>query len=138
METPLDEEREEAPSVPLAEERDGALKPNNLFSFDWSHFPDDPIPPNDRREPFTKVGVGPTEPSQDPYFIFTSIWDADIMKRIVKETNKYAQDVASHRMRNNTLGPQSRISNWYDTNINEMYSYFAIILAMGMVIKSKI
>ncbi|KAI5636930.1 transposase IS4 domain-containing protein [Phthorimaea operculella] len=42
------------------------------------------------------------------------------------------------RIDDGTLLPRSRICDWTDTNLDEMYTYFAIILAMGIVINSKL
>ncbi|KAI5651899.1 transposase IS4 domain-containing protein [Phthorimaea operculella] len=127
-----------SPDVALSKDVDGALRPNDLFHFEWRSFPDPPIPANERREPFTQAVVGPTKPCQDPYINFVSIWDTEIMEHIVTETNKYAQGIILQRIHDNSLCPRSRILEWENTCVNELYTYFAIILATGIVVKSKL
>ncbi|XP_045776021.1 piggyBac transposable element-derived protein 4-like [Maniola jurtina] len=117
----------------------GATMAHDFFAFKWKKFCDLPeLLERDRREPFSHVGVGPTTPCEDGYQIFTSIWDKKIMNHIAMETNRYAQEVAWGKMVNHKLGPHSRICSWQDTTPDELYTYMAIILAMGNVIKTKL
>lgn len=106
--------------------------------FDWRDFPNPLLSARMRREPFLVANVGPTTPEVDPYLIFTQIWDRPIMKHIAAETNRYAQQVASQMFASNNLHPHSRISQWHDTTPDELYVYFGLILAMGIVVKSRI
>lgn len=144
METPLDldENADGDPASIAATAADVSLstteQPCDLFHFDWRAFPNPPIPPESRRETFSVTNVGPTTPCADPYAIFVEIWDRPIMEHIAFQTNKYAQQVASQMMVNHTLRPRSRISRWYDTTVDELYVYFGIILAMGIVVKSRL
>lgn len=34
--------------------------------------------------------------------------------------------------------PNSRITRWQNTDVNEVYTYFAIVLAIGVVVKSRL
>lgn len=151
METPLDQDEDgvggdTAPAAESASTNDSTpadvpttvtRQPWRLYDFFWRAFPDSPILPKLRRETFSASNVGPTTPHDDPYDIFVDIWDRQIMEHIVSETNKYAQNVAAQMLDNNTLKPKSRISQWYDTTVDELYVLFGIILAMGIVVKSR-
>lgn len=59
------------------------------------------------------------------------------MEYIASETNRYAQEVAAQMVQNNCIHPDSRITKWFDTTSDELYVYFAIVLAMGVVVKSR-
>ncbi|KAJ8704564.1 hypothetical protein PYW07_011752 [Mythimna separata] len=148
METPLDEDAAEEPApatntVPEDLEPADVLpkmtqQPRDLYDFEWRDFPTTPIPPEWRREAFSESNVGPTTPCADPYEIFIQIWDQQFMEYIASETNKYAQQVVSGMLENHSLRPTSRICHWQDTNASELYVYFALILAMGVVVKTRI
>lgn len=112
-------------------------QPWSLYDFEWRPFPNDPISPELRRETFSNNNVGPTTPCADPYETFVQIWDRQIMEHIASETNKYAQQLVSQMLENNILHPRSRISRWRDTTIDELYVYFGLILAMGVVVKTR-
>ncbi|KAJ8709378.1 hypothetical protein PYW07_009204 [Mythimna separata] len=58
------------------------------------------------------------------------------MEHIVSETNKYAQQVVSQMLENHSLHPKSRICKWRDTTVDELFVFFGIILAMGVVVKT--
>lgn len=60
------------------------------------------------------------------------------MELNVRETNIYAQQLATTMLDDGTIRPKSRITRWQDTNVNELYTYLAIVLAMGVVIKSRL
>lgn len=107
------------------------------FDFQWRPFPRPQIQPELRREIFSQNSCGPTVPYADPYEAFIAIWDRPIMEYIAGETNKYAQFVAEV-MLTQGIAPGSRITKWKDTSADELYTYFAIILATGIVIKSRL
>lgn len=106
--------------------------------FNWKKFPDPPIPPEERREFFSNIDCGSTAPFPTPYDAFVAIWDNEIMQHIVIETNKYAQHLANIKIAEGTLGPTSRIKDWTDTNADELYVLFAIMLGMGIVVKGNL
>ncbi|KAJ8706824.1 hypothetical protein PYW07_012902 [Mythimna separata] len=115
-------------------------QPRSLYDFDWRPFTKTLIPPVSRRESFSDINVGPTIPSVDPYEIFINIWDRQFMEYIASETNRYAQQKAASMLdgHRHSLGPSSRINHWKDTTADELYVYFALIIGMGIVGKSRI
>lgn len=60
------------------------------------------------------------------------------MEYIASESNTYAQQYAAKLMNDSNLHPGSRICEWKDTSVDELYTYFAIVLAMGVVVKSRL
>lgn len=60
------------------------------------------------------------------------------MENIASETNKYAQQLAEQLIESQALYPSSRICDWKETSADELYVFFAIISAMGIVAKSRI
>ncbi|XP_047036366.1 piggyBac transposable element-derived protein 4-like [Helicoverpa zea] len=113
-------------------------QPWRLYDFNWREFPNPPPSPESRREFFSNINVGPTTPHADPYDIFIEIWDRQIMEHIASETNRYARQVVSQMCNSNQLFPRSRIIRWYDTTADELYVYFGLNLAMGIVSKSRL
>ncbi|XP_045783493.1 piggyBac transposable element-derived protein 4-like [Maniola jurtina] len=77
-----------------------------------------------RREKFDNNNVGPTKAYANPYEAFTAIWDQKIMEHIVTETNRYAR--------------QSKIQQWQDTTIDEMYVYFGLIVSTTTIVNDVI
>ncbi|RVE41600.1 hypothetical protein evm_013748 [Chilo suppressalis] len=111
--------------------------PTRLFDFEWVPHGATPICPVSRRESFGGQ-CGPTRgPIASAYEAFVSIWDRSIMDHIVQQTNKYAQDYATHLLETGQMGPCSRINRWCDTNVYELYTYLAIVMAMGILIKAR-
>lgn len=104
-------------------------QPRSFYDFEWREFSPVPIHPESRRERFSQTNVGPTAPSTDPYEIFMFIWDRQFMEHIVSD------NVASHMIDTGLLLPQSRISSWIDTDVDELYCFFGMILAMGSLVK---
>lgn len=67
-------------------------------------------------------------------YIFKHIFDEDLVQHIVEETNKFY-----HFLVNNTvLSKHSKLGKWKDTNLNEMYIFFALMLLMPHVKKNNI
>ncbi|RVE47894.1 hypothetical protein evm_007408 [Chilo suppressalis] len=112
--------------------------PTRLYDFKWVPHGATPICPVSRRESF--VGqCGPTRgPIASAYEAFVSIWDRPIMDHIVQQTNKYAQGYATHLLETGQMGPNSRINRWCDTNVDEVYTYLAIVIAMGIIVKPRL
>ncbi|KAF9424426.1 hypothetical protein HW555_000565 [Spodoptera exigua] len=113
-------------------------RPWSVNDFEWSAFPNPPIPPESRREMFCESNVGPTTQSVDPYDIFIAIWDRQFIEYIASETNRYAQQVTTQMLDNNKFCLNSRINQWRDTTADELYVYFGLILGMGIVVKSRL
>lgn len=108
------------------------------YNFQWEALPEPPIPSELRRETFSNSNVGSKTIYDDPYDAFTAIWDRVIMEHIAIETNRYAQEVFNRMTLDHTIQSSNLYSKWCDTTTDEMYVYFAILLAMGNVVKSKI
>lgn len=60
------------------------------------------------------------------------------MEHIALETNRYAQQVAAQMHDNHNLHSNSRISQWRNTTVEELYVYFGLIIGMGVVVKSRL
>lgn len=125
-----------APSEPLAPSEPSVSFGPQKFNFEWKGFPQPQILPELRREPFLS-NPGPTSSYASPYSAFVAIWDTSIMEHIATETNRYAQQLAATMMLDG-ITPKSRITQWHDTDVDELYVYFAIIQAMGIVVKSRL
>lgn len=70
---------------------------------------------------------GPTITSNDPFTIFTSIWDRKIMSLMVEETNRYARQTV--KLQENLKMPECHeCIEWEDTTIEELYTMFALII----------
>lgn len=134
-----DDDRESQAAGRIAEDvlQDGEVNgPTSLYDFQWTSFPVTPLEPELRRERFLGSS-GPTiGPQTNPYDLFVRIWDRVSVEHIVHETNIYAQEYATQLLDSNIMGPSSRILSWVDTNVDEMYCYLAIVLAMGVIVKS--
>ncbi|XP_037875023.1 piggyBac transposable element-derived protein 4 isoform X1 [Bombyx mori] len=122
-------------SAPVDVSPTSTLDPIYKFKFEWRNISMPQIEPHLRRELFSEI-IGPSVSFATPYDAFIAIWDREIMQVIVTETNIYAQQVATAMLASGTIGPHSRITRWQDTNVDELYTYFAIVLAMGVVVKS--
>ncbi|KAF9410880.1 hypothetical protein HW555_010167 [Spodoptera exigua] len=93
---------------------------------------------NTRRESFSQVNVGPTTTYDSTYDAFVAIWDREFMESIAAETNRYAEQMMRRMADEGTLSLRSRILFWKETNPDELYVFFAIILAMGIVVKAHV
>ncbi|KAF9406028.1 hypothetical protein HW555_013446, partial [Spodoptera exigua] len=113
------------------------MEPSDKFKFEWRAFSMPEIEPHLRREPFSQ-NIGPTVSFTNPYEAFTAIWDREIIELIVRETNIYAQQLTTTMLEDGAMCPNSRITRWQDTNVIEVYTYLAIVLAMGVVVKSRL
>ncbi|XP_063394608.1 piggyBac transposable element-derived protein 4-like [Cydia fagiglandana] len=106
------------------------------FRFEWRQFPQPQVSPNLRRESFSQANRR-TALYTNPYEAFVAIWDRSIIEHVANETNKYAQQLAAAMLLQG-IAPNSRITRWVDTTVDELYTYFALILAMGIVVKSRL
>lgn len=59
---------------------------------------------------------------------FRLFFTEDIMALIVKESNKFYGFMIAGKI----LHPHSRFLQWHDTDINEMYSFLALVMLMGL------
>nr|CAH7727695.1 unnamed protein product [Callosobruchus chinensis] len=64
-----------------------------------------------------------------PLDVFKLFVDHEVIDLIVQETNKYAwQKINSGGIKN-----KSRLKGWSDTNVEEIYCFFGIVICMGLV-----
>lgn len=96
--------------------------PRSLFEFDWKPLLNSqPL----KQEEFRGPTPGPTKNLPTPYEAFVEIWDQSIMQHIADQTNIYArQSNAAH--------------SWKDTDVDELYIYFSILISFGLCIKANI
>lgn len=67
-----------------------------------------------------------------PYEVFTDIWSQDFMELIVQETNRYAHQTIKEQIEARKLKESSRLRRWTDTDVDEMFRFFAIYIFMGI------
>ncbi|KAL0879784.1 hypothetical protein ABMA27_003495 [Loxostege sticticalis] len=87
-------------------------------------------------ETFSGPTPGAIKDYDTPYEAFTDIWSTDIMKHITKETNRYAKPVIEAATAAGTLKPTSRLHRWVDTDVDELYVFFAIYTITGIYQRS--
>ncbi|XP_037974096.2 piggyBac transposable element-derived protein 4 isoform X2 [Plutella xylostella] len=117
--------------------------PRDKFDFAWRPFPDSQIDPDLRRESFAQRESIIPFLNAVPYRAFTGIWDYHLMQHIAKATNEYAAQLAAEAAAagagTGARGPApARTAWWQDTTTDELYTYFAIIIAMGTVVETNI
>ncbi|VVC94872.1 unnamed protein product [Leptidea sinapis] len=66
------------------------------------------------------------------YAAFQAIWHRPIMEHIANATNRYAKEYATYLFNRGEMGPASRIMQWRETDADELYIYFAPVIAMGI------
>jgi len=91
------------------------------------------VPPqqNFLREPMITASL-PTNAS--PLDFFKLYVTDDIVDMIVQQTNLYAAQYIA----NNTIPPHSAVNQWRDTDRDEMYTFFGLIVLMGIVFKPRL
>lgn len=80
--------------------------------------------------------TGPTAKFRTPYDAFTAIWRPDILEVITVES--YAMHNAATMLTSGLKFPSGRITHWKDTSAEKLIMFFSIILAMGVVVKSRL
>jgi len=73
-------------------------------------------------------------PDAKPIDFFSQFLTEDIVKCMVTETNRYAEQF----LETNELKPQSRMRRWSPTDVTEMKHFVAILFIMGLVKKPAI
>lgn len=106
-----------------------ALIDSNSWSSDFSTFTSD-------QEIYT-MQPGPTTMSTDPFQLFSSVWDLNIMEKIVRETNEYAWQTIA-RLSEVGIKPESRLNDWVEITVEELYKFFSIMIYMGLCYRGRI
>lgn len=76
---------------------------------------------------------GPTIRENCPINIFKTIWNQQIMELIVAETNKYAwQIIARASEYENGITRGSRLNDWFETTVEELYQFISILIYMSL------
>lgn len=93
----------------------------------WSETPNNPMPFLFLGSP----GVNDSNMSRENILgIFESFFSDDLLLKIVAETNRYAQQHISKNI--GTLTSRSIVHKWVDTNLNELKTYFGILILQGI------
>lgn len=66
--------------------------------------------------------------------IFKQIFDENLVQHIVEETNKFYHFL----VKNKVLSKHFKLGKWKETNLNEMYVFFALMLLMAHIQKNNI
>lgn len=69
--------------------------------------------------------------------IFKAIWDRQIMKTIVNETNKYAWQIIA-RASEEGITSGSRLNDWNETTAEELYTFFSILIYMSLCNRARL
>lgn len=113
------------------EEEDAGPDGNFEWAGDFSTF-------RGTREQFVEE-VGSQIDGISPSDIFCQLWDQPLLQNIVNETNKYAwQSIAQAEEREPGIPPNSRMHDWVETNINEVYKLIAIMILMGICVRGRV
>lgn len=106
-------------------------------SFDWSN---DYTTFTGQPEEYSQAGeCGPNTEGTDPLELFTHVWDDDIMKVIVAETNQYAWDtIAPAYEFSEGISTHSRLNDWVETSIDELYRLFAVMIFMSLNVRGRV
>ena len=126
------------PASPDQEEEDvDHLIIDDEGSADWVENTDNyPLSP-----PFTGVSGFqiPLDPDAKPTDFFLLMITEDMIKKIKKETNRYAASSCRAALRRNPApSPRSFFRKWKTVTIGELYQFFAIYLHMGLMHKPAI
>jgi hypothetical protein len=67
---------------------------------------------------------------------FKLFFDHDLLNKIADETNRYANDFINSKQ--DGLTPRSRVHDWKNVDTDELYTYFALQILMGIIQKPTI
>lgn len=83
--------------------------------------------------------VGPKIDDTSPSEIFCKFWNQPIIEMIVEETNRHAWQTICQATESETGIPShSRINDWVETSVSEIYRLFAVIILMGICLFGRI
>lgn len=80
---------------------------------------------------------GPQIEGTCPLELFTQIWDETVMDLITHETNKYAWETIAAASETG-ISARSRLNQWVETSVSELYRLMAIFILMGICVRSRI
>lgn len=107
-----------------------------LESFDWSS---DYTTYTGQPEVYSrKDQYGPNIEGTDPLELFTHVWDQDIMKTIVAETNQYAWETIVRASESDGISSHSRLNDWVETSIDELYKFFGVMILMSLTVRGRV
>lgn len=87
-----------------------------------------------RREQFLEE-VGPRVRGTTPADIFCKLWDQSLIAVMVAETNLYAwQTIGRASESKMGISSKSRINDWVETSVSELYRLIAVIILMGICV----
>lgn len=126
----------DSPPPPTHQGAPSAPKPHQgkLDAFVWTEF--DEILPNIPNFDNRELGIQaefPCSSSSPVMDYFTAFFDLVIMTQIMNETNKYRQDMCKFGDMS-----QSKMANWTDVTVAEMYVWLALTLLMSHVKKHRL
>lgn len=114
---------------------DDEITPTNNDHFSWS---DDFTTFTGYLESFNEIS-GPTVSSTDPLQLFQTVWNDDIMRVIAHETNEYAwQTIARLTEVEGALKPNSRLNDWVEVTVEELYVFFSILIYMSLCYRGRL
>lgn len=106
-------------------------------SLNWEEFTD-PYPQN---TPVFQESTGPNvnlDEGSSALDFFKLFFTDDLMRLIKTETNRYANSSIATLRRKNKISRRSVWNDWTTVKMNELYSFFGIIIHMSVVKKPKI
>lgn len=106
------------------------IQDEDFYQFDWSK---DKLVLTGRRETFTGTS-GPTFDLTDltPVDLFDKMFDSNFIDRLCVETNRYAEQKIVILQSKNVPLHHSRLHRWTPTNPDEMVTFLAILILMGL------
>ncbi|KAJ8369760.1 hypothetical protein SKAU_G00097880 [Synaphobranchus kaupii] len=128
----VEENPEEGPSVVPCSRPEGPVPVEEVRSSDWRTAVDF-TPPGPGIE-FDSSISGVQNPPETPTAVncFKMFLSVETVGEIVEETNRYA----SEQQGKTAIGVIGKLSKWVPTCLNEVYTFLAIALLMGLVRKS--
>lgn len=83
--------------------------------------------------------VGPKIDGTSPCDLFCQLWDQPLLDMIVHETNRYAwQNIAMASESETGISAKSRINDWVETSVSELYRLIGVIITMGMCLRGRV
>lgn len=127
--------RDDDPNDNTRENEDDDLSGQDVdFEFTWS---EDYNAFTATREDFQEE-VGSRIAGTSPCDLFCQLWDQPLLESIVEETNRYAwQTIAKASESEIGISAKSRVNDWVETSVSEIYRLIAVIILMGMCLRGR-